>query len=94
MLESLNGQEVAGSYLCLLLLDECIYEIKIYLTKKHMMKEMKKVGNHQTEVFPSLCTTPPEKIISITSYLLKLSVVSINYLCPYEISYQTLIYFS
>lgn len=34
MLESLSGQEEVGSYLCLLLLDECINEIKDYLTKK------------------------------------------------------------
>lgn len=57
----MNGQAVVGSYLCLLLLDECINEIKDYLAKRHMMKEMKKVGNHQTGVFPSLYTNPSKK---------------------------------
>lgn len=39
-------------------LDECINEIKDNLANRHMMKEMKMVGNYRAEVFPSLCSTP------------------------------------
>lgn len=85
----MSGQEEVGSYLCLLLLDECINEIKDYLTKKtHDERDEKSRKLPNGRVSFSL------HIISITSYLLKLTVVSINYVYPYEISYQTLIYFS
>ena len=55
MLEFLSGQEEVGPSLHLHLL-ECIREIKHYLTNKHVGREVEKVGNYRTEVFPSLCS--------------------------------------
>lgn len=60
MLEFLSGQEEVGPSLHLHLL-ECIREIKHYLTNKHVGREVEKVGNYRTEVFPSLCSTAPKK---------------------------------